>query len=147
MPSSHYAAFAHPVLMSRLHGELARFLMVGVGSNLLNFVIYLFAYAAGIPLVAAAAAGYMAGLINSYHFGRNWVFDAGDLAGKMAILRFAVVYTIGGIGMSAIIETLDRTQGLDYRLSWFFGAVFAFTNNFLGSKWLVFKGREKHNGN
>ncbi len=133
--------------MNGIHGELARFLVVGVGSNLLNFLVYLLAHVAGVPLLAASATGYLAGLLNSYHFGRIWVFDARNRAGRLAILRFVVVYAIGGIGMSAIIEMLDRTQGLDYRLSWFFGAVFAFTNNFLGSKWLVFKGRKAHDGN
>lgn len=133
--------------MNGIHGELARFLIVGVGSNLLNFLVYLLAHASGAPLVVASVAGYLAGLLNSYYFGRSWVFDAGDRIDRLAILRFTVVYAIGGIGMSVIIEMLDRTQGLDYRASWFFGAVFAFTNNFLGSKWLVFKGRKTHNGN
>ena len=133
--------------MNGIHGELARFLVAGVGSNLLNFFVYLLAHASGVPLAAASVAGYLAGLLNSYYFGRSWVFDAGDRIGRLAIIHFAVVYAIGGIGMSVIIETLDRTQGWDYRVSWFFGAVFAFANNFMGSKWLVFKGRKTHHGN
>lgn len=133
--------------MSSVHTELVRFLVVGVGSNLINFIVYFLAYAVGMPLVVAAGAGYLAGLLNSYYFGRNWVFNAGDIVVRTTALRFAFVYAIGGVGMSAIIETLDRTQGFDYRVSWLFGAAFAFTNNFLGSKWLVFNGREKHNGN
>ena len=133
--------------MNGVHGELARFLVVGVGSNFLNFLVYLLVYASGTSLVAASIAGYLAGLINSYYFGRSWVFNMGDRIGRLATLRFIVVYAIGGIGMSAIIEVLDRTQEWDYRVSWFFGAVFAFANNFLGSKWLIFKGRKIHNGN
>lgn len=133
--------------MNGIHGELARFLVVGVGSNLLNFLVYILAHASGAPLVVASVAGYLAGILNSYYFGRSWVFDAGNRIGRLAILRFTAVYAIGGIGMSVIIEMLDRTQGLDYRASWFFGAVFAFTNNFLGSKWLVFRGRKIRNGN
>ena len=133
--------------MSNIRGEFFRFLVVGVGSNCLNFLVYVMAHSAGVPLVAASFAGYLSGLINSYYFGKNWVFNAGDRAGRMATFRFAAVYATGGIGMSAIIEMFDRTNGLDYRVSWFFGAAFAFTNNFLGSKWLVFKGRNAHNGN
>lgn len=133
--------------MNGIHGELVRFLVVGVGSNLLNFFAYFLVHALGAPLVAASVAGYLAGLLNSYYFGRSWVFDAEDRIGRLAILHFTVVYAVGGIGMSVIIEMLDRTQGLDYRVSWVFGAVFAFTNNFLGSKWLVFKDRKTHDGN
>ncbi len=133
--------------MSSARRELLRFLVVGVGSNLLNFIVYLFAHAAGVPLATASGAGYLAGLFNSYHFGKNWVFVKDGMAENFAVMRFAIIYAIGGIGMSTIIETLDRSQGLDYRVSWLFGAVFAFANNFLGSKWIVFKGREEHNGN
>jgi len=133
--------------MNSINRELSRFLVVGVGSNLLNFLVYLLTHMSGAPLVAASVAGYSAGLLNSFYFGKIWVFDAKDRVGRLAILYFIVVYAIGGIGMSVIIEMLDRAQGLDYRASWFFGAAFAFTNNFLGSKWLVFKVRKTHDGN
>lgn len=133
--------------MNGIHGELARFVVVGVGSNLLNFLFYFLTHALGAPLVVASVTGYLIGLLNSFWYGKSWVFGDRDRINGKAIFRFVVVYAIGGIGMSAIIEILDRTQGLDYRVSWFFGAAFAFTNNFLGSKWLVFKVRKKHNGN
>src|SRR3990170_8363754 len=118
--------------MSRTSAELTRFLIVGIGSNLLNFVVYVFTHTIGAPLIVASTAGYVAGILNSYNFGKIWVFDAVNRTGNMTIVVFLLVYTIGGIGMSGIIEALDRYVGLDYRISWFFGAIFAFLNNFFG---------------
>ena len=126
--------------MNRTSAELTRFLVVGVGSNILNFVVYVVTHAIGAPLIVASTAGYLAGILNSYHFGKIWVFDAVNRTNNLTIVFFFLVYVIGGLGMSGIIEALDRYFGLDYRISWFFGAIFAFLNNFFGSKWLVFKG-------
>jgi putative flippase GtrA len=118
--------------------QLFRFLFVGVGSNIINFVIYLFVYSIGIPLFSASAAGYVAGMFFSYHFGRIWVFGRKFEVSKNNLIRFVVVYGVGGLGMSIIIEVLVRTLEVDYRASWLVGVTFAVTNNYLGLKKLVF---------
>lgn len=122
--------------------ELIRFLFVGVGSNVINFMMYLAFYSVGVSLFMASILGYSCGLIFSYHFGRIWVFGRKFNVSNENLTRFVVVYAVGGIGMSALIEFLDRTTALDYRVSWFFGAIFAVINNFVGQKWLVFNGRK-----
>lgn len=118
--------------------ELLRFLFVGVGSNIINFIIYILVYSIGTSLFVSSIVGYSAGLISSYHFGRVWVFGEKFDMSMKNITRFSVVYAIGGLGMSALIVMLDDNTGLDYRVSWFFGAVFAVINNFFGLKWFVF---------
>jgi putative flippase GtrA len=124
--------------------EIFRFLFVGVGSNIINFAIYLFVYSIGIPLFSASAVGYVAGIFFSYHFGRVWVFGRKFEVSKINVIRFVVVYGVGGLGMSIIIEVLVRTLGVDYRASWLVGAIFAVINNYLGLKKLVFnKGMSK----
>lgn len=127
--------------------ELARYLFVGIGSNIINFIVYLLCYSVGISLFFSSAAGYSAGLIVSYHFGRVWVFGQKFDMSKQNVIRFAAVYIVGGLGMSALIEMLSKTMGLDYRISWLFGACFAVVNNFLGLKWFVFNKSEASNGN
>ena len=136
--------------MNGIRRELFRFIVVGVGSNVLNFVVYVLAHLAGASLFVASTGGYLTGVLNSYYFGKNWVFGkphAHISADWMSMARFFLVYATGGLGMSGIIEVLDRGAGMDYRASWVFGATFAFTNNFLGSKWLVFKGSQARHGN
>ena len=100
--------------MNRTSAEMTRFLVVGVGSNLLNFVVYVLTHVViGAPLIVASTAGYLAGILNSYHFGRIWVFDATDRTDNLTIAFFFLVYAIGGLGMSGIIDALDRYAGLD----------------------------------
>lgn len=118
--------------------ELFRFLFVGVGSNIINYTMYLFIYSIGIPLFAASAAGYVAGIFFSYHFGRIYVFDRKFELRKKSVIRFLAVYAIGGLGMIGIIELMVSILGLDYRASWLVGAIFAVITNYLGVKKLVF---------
>jgi len=130
-----------------LNIDLLRYLLVGIGSNLINFAFYFLCYSMGISLFLSSAAGYSIGLIVSYHFGRIWVFGIKHDVSKQNILRFVAVYLIGGIGMSSLIDLLDKSFGLDYRISWIFGAGFAVVNNFFGLKWFVFNKRGASNGN
>lgn len=123
-----------------MRGEISRFLVVGLASNLINFAVYSILWNAGASLIMASIAGYMTGLYNSYYYGRRWVFEAQHTRHGPAILRFSFIYLIGGAGMAAIIKGLDHFYASDYRIAWIAGAVFAFTNNYLGSKWLVFYG-------
>ncbi len=122
--------------------EFLRFLFVGIGSNIINFSTYILIYSIGVPLFSASIVGYSAGLIVSYHFGRVWVFSTNFGVSKKNVFRFLVVYVVGGLGMSSIIELLDEVTTFDYKLSWFFGAVFAVVNNFFGLKWFVFNRRD-----
>ena len=64
----------------------------------------------------------------------------------MAGVRFLIVYGIGGFGMTMIVDSLNTGFAWDYRICWVCGAAFAVTNNFLGSKWLVFHPVEVRNG-
>ena len=48
--------------------------------------------------------------------------------------------------MVLIITMLDSLTVIDYRIIWFFGALFAFLNNYLGSKIFVFPKENNENG-
>jgi putative flippase GtrA len=133
-----------------LRTTFVRFAVVGFGSNILNYGVYAAAYWLGLYITVASVLGYLVGLFNSYYLGKVWVFKKNLLPNKALnapeILRFCLVYTVGGIGMCLITDALNRLLGVDYRLSWFFGAGFAFVNNYAGSKWIIFKER-KTDGN
>ena len=124
--------------MKELIKEIKRFIIVGVGSNALNFLIYAFLYKIGTTIWIASSLGYIAGLSNSFYFGKVWVFSPERVVYKLAIIKFILIYGFGGIGMVFIITMLDRLTVMDYRVIWFFGALFAFLNNYVGSKIFVF---------
>jgi putative flippase GtrA len=133
--------------VNQFRKQLARFMIVGIISTLLNFLVYCLSYNLGVDLVIAAVLGYITGLINSYHFGRIWVFEVNENTTRAAPLWFALVYAAGGGGMSGIVTFLDQLLGWDYRICWLLGTAFAFMNNFVGSKWLVFNGSNWKSGN
>lgn len=130
--------------MGTFNIELLRFLFVGVGANVINYSIYLLVYWFEAPLFAASIAGYLSGLLCSYHFGRIWVFGNKFDVSKGNVFRFLAVYVFGGLGMCSLIEVLVGTAVMSHQASWFFGALFAMINNFFGLKKLVFnKGTNK----
>ena len=127
--------------MAMQNKTLLRFLLVGLGSNFINFAIYLMLESWG-SLFLASMAGYISGLFVSYHFGRIWVFGRKFLITQKNIFSFLIVYAIGGLGMSGLIEVFSVTTSIDYRINWLIGASFAVLNNFFGLKWFVFKGNK-----
>jgi putative flippase GtrA len=119
--------------------ELSRFVIVGTLSNLANFFIYKMLYIFGLSLFSSSIIGYSVGIIISYTLGRLWVFGKVYTSSSELLISFLLIYIIGGIGMSALIVTSSNIFNLDYRASWVIGATFAFTNNFLGQKFIVFR--------
>jgi len=125
--------------MKELVKEFKRFVLVGIVSNALNFIIYAFLYKIGLMVWVAATLGYVAGLSNSFYFGKAWVFNNKRTKNKYAIIKFILIYCFGGICMVLIINTLDNITSMDFRMVWFFGALYAFINNYIGSKIFVFQ--------
>ena len=119
--------------------EFKRYLLVGVGSNLINFFIYQFLNYMGIQLFVAALLGYLAGLSISYTYSRLWVFGQKFISSRKLILSFSMVYVLGGLGMSLLIVASVNIFGFDYRIAWISGSIFAVMNNFCGQKFFVFK--------
>ena len=132
--------------MKELIKEIKRFIIVGLVSNALNFLVYVFLYKIGTTIWIASAFGYIVGLSNSFYFGKTWVFNPERVVYKHAIIKFVFIYGFGGLGMVLIITMLDSLTVLDYRIIWFFGALFAFLNNYLGSKIFVFPKENNENG-
>tara|TARA_B100000886_G_scaffold322394_1_gene265362 strand:+ start:357 stop:632 length:276 start_codon:yes stop_codon:yes gene_type:complete len=89
-------------------------------------------------IVFSAAIAYIAGIINSYIFGKKWVFKQREGRHNKTFYKFIFVYFIGGLLNSLTIFFLDKLQ-FQYILLWFIGNGLAVMNNFLGSKFFVFK--------
>lgn len=119
--------------------EALRFVLVGIFSTFINYSVYFFLFVSGASLVFASVGGYAAGLFISFFLGRSWVFNVTEGRLRTAVLRFFFVYFVGGAGMVAIIKGIDYWLGWSYQGCWFAGVAFSLLNNFLGSKFLVFK--------
>ena len=121
--------------------QFFRFSLTGILSTFVNFIIYILVYSIFDSLIAASILGYSVGLINTYFMGRNWVYNVARKIYINEILIFLSIYIAGGMGMTAIIYFCDLYLSFDYRVSWCLGAIYAVLNNFIGSKFFVFKNK------
>ena len=119
--------------------EAWKFAITGIISNTVNFLTYVSSSFVLQNLVLSSTLGYVVGLVNSYYLGKIWVFNSKSKISFKEVIKFLIVYLIGGIGMVAIIWVLSDKYNIDYRLSWLFGAFFAVINEFFGSKFIVYK--------
>ena len=119
--------------------DIQRFVLMGVLSNALNFVVYYALINTNVNLSFSAILGYVAGLICSYHLGRVWVFGQRFDINSKSILFFGIVYFLGSVWMTGIINLLVNHLSIDYKISWIFGAGTAAINNYLGMRFLAFR--------
>jgi len=56
-----------------------------------------------------------------------------------SILFFGIVYILGAIWMTGIINLMVNNLYIDYKISWIFGAGAAAVNNYLGMRFLAFR--------
>ena len=119
--------------------DIQRFFLMGVLSNVINFAVYYALINFNVNLSLSAILGYVAGLICSYHLGRVWVFGQRFDINSKSILFFGIVYYLGAIWMTGIINMMVNNLYIDYKISWIFGAGTAAVNNYLGMRFLAFR--------
>ncbi len=124
--------------MTKIRIELIKFIAVGFVSTAFNFIFYFLIYKVFDQILLASVIGYSIGIINSYLIGKKWVFKDKSKINKKSILLFLIVYFIGGILSSFLIFLTNRIMN-NYIFAWFLGTCYSTTNNFLGSKYLVFR--------
>ena len=116
-----------------------RFVIIGIVSNILNFTFYTLIFLIFSNIVVSSVVGYSLGVLSSYYFGKVWVFESEQVFKLSEMFKFMVIYIIGGLGMTLIIIWLNQDLNINYQVSWIGGAIFAIINNYLGSKYIVFK--------
>ena len=119
--------------------QISKFLIVGVISSILNFLVFKLIYIFTSNINLSSILGYCIGLLNSFLFSSKWVFSyRRNIRLDKAFIIFVLIYALGGIEMAITINILYMLS-VNHVIAWFFGACFAAINNFLFSKYLVFK--------
>jgi len=125
--------------LSLIQHSFIRFLVIGLISAVLNFSLYVLIFLTSSNIILSSVFGYLIGISTSFYFGKIWVFSSSHVFNISEIVRFLIVYFLGGLGMTLIIIWLNQDLGLGYKLSWIGGIIFSIINNYFGSKYLVFK--------
>ena len=122
----------------KLEKQFIKFIIIGCKSTLINYFFYLVLYQTTYNILLASIFGYFAGNLNSYIFGKKWVFKNAKIKNNFIFIKFFMVYLFGAYLFSSITNYLYM-KGIDHRLAWLIGIIFCTLNNFLGSKYIVFK--------
>ena len=119
--------------------QISRFITVGIFSSLLNFLVYKFTYILTSNINISSVLGYCVGLLNSFLFSSKWVFSNNrSIRFDRAFIMFVSIYALGGLEMTIIINVIYKLSA-NHIIAWLCGAFLAAINNFLFSKYLIFK--------
>jgi len=112
---------------------------VGVFSSILNFLVFKSIYIFTANINLSSVLGYSIGLLNSFLFSSKWVFTNNRFIRlNKAFIVFVLIYFLGGIEMTIIINVLHKLSA-NHLIAWLFGACIAASNNFLFSKYFIFR--------
>ena len=121
------------------NNQIIRFIISGLLATSLNFLVYGYFYSISENIIFASSFGYVTGIIFSFLFAKVWVFrDKSKQKVVKSFFIFCLIYFLGGIETSLIIIFLN-TLLIDHKIAWFFGTLVGASNNYLGSKYLLFR--------
>ena len=119
--------------------QIFRFILSGLISTFINFVVFNLLYSIFKNIIVASLFGYLTGILSSFIFAKIWVFrDNSQKKIFKSFFIFCIIYFLGGLEMSLIIIFLNQLF-VDHRFSWLCGTLIGAINNYVGSKYFVFK--------
>lgn len=128
-----------------IHGyfmkPIRKFLLLGVLSTLIDYVIYSGAILLGIHYVLAIIVGYGTGLLTNYIIGRNYIFTSGHKfkSSKHEFMAVVVIAVLGALFTIAIVKLLSYSLfHMDPLLSRLIAIGVVFFWNYFARKHLVY---------
>ena len=119
--------------------QIYRFIISGLISTCVNFLAYSLIYLFLKKIIIASIIGYLTGILTSFILAKIWVFrDNSQKKILKSFFIFCIIYFLGGLEMSIIIIFLNQLL-INHRFSWLCGTFIAALNNYLGSKYILFK--------
>lgn len=118
--------------------ELIKFGLVGVGNTLLTVVTFNILIHFQMNYVAANVIAYFIGMLNSYFWNKNWVFEAKQ-SHKEAFLKFVIVNVIV-LGINNFVLYLGVEKfGFSPTISQLIGTAVGMVFNFVLNRNWTFK--------
>jgi putative flippase GtrA len=94
-------------------GQLLRFIVVGVASNLMLYLLYILATVLGVEHKLAMTMLFALGALQTFVANRSWSFRHQGLYSS-ALIRYGLAYVLAyAINLAAMIELVDRLRYSD----------------------------------
>lgn len=124
--------------MSPTLGQLIRYGIVGILSNILAYLVYLGITAAGMEPKLAMSLVYLLGIIQTFFLNKTWSFNF-DGATTPAMVRYIIIYLLGYlINILALLLLVDH---LGFPHQWVMAGLILFMALFffVGQKFWAFR--------
>lgn len=119
--------------------RFGKFLVVGVINTSVTYIVYAFLRLFSLSPEICNAAGYVAGVINSFLWNKNWVFKTKKTNIIREVISFLVVFIISyGVQLYTFRLMLYNLLWNEY-LAQLFGMVIYTILNFVLNRFLSFK--------
>ncbi len=118
--------------------QARRYVIVGLGSNLALYAIYLLITSLGMGHMAAVLVLYPLGVLLTFAFNRNWSFEHSG-PGAVALRRYFLVYLAGFIVNLALIYLFVDVWNYPHQLVQGVLILFVAALIFTGQKLWVFR--------
>ncbi|WP_269821763.1 GtrA family protein [Nocardia asteroides] len=124
-----------------LKTQMIRFVLTGALSAVVDFGLYVLLYkAAGLPLDAAKAIGFIAGTTTAYLINRRWTFQAppSRLRFLAVVLLYAVTFAVQ-VGINSLINRWLDDTAVTLLLAFVVAQGTATVINFVVQRAVIFK--------
>lgn len=97
--------------------KFARYVLVGVASNVSAFIAYLGLTAVGVPYVLAMTLVYCMALLFAFSANRKWTFQSSGAVDRRLIVRYLQCYGVGYIVNAVMLVVLVNHFGMNHRVA------------------------------
>ena len=114
--------------------------VVGLSNTLITMiVIWVMMKLLDCPEGLSNLTGYVAGLLNSFIWNKQWTFKGSDTGWRKGAARFAIAFVVCYALQYALILVLNAQLTIDHYYNHLIGMVFYTVINFLANKFYTFK--------
>lgn len=124
----------------RILEQAIKYGVVGVSNTLITMVvIWLMLKTLGLPEGLSNFTGYVAGLLNSYVWNRQWTFKGSATGVGRSLVRFAISFGVCYLLQYGLVLLLNSYLPIDHYYNHLIGMVFYTLLNFVMNKFYTFK--------
>lgn len=92
----------------KFHVQLSRYVVVGLMSNAIGYLLYLLLTTLGLGHKTAMTLLYVIGTLQTFIFNKRWTFEH-DGATRTALIRYIVAYAFGYLlNLFVLLVLVDR---------------------------------------